>query len=93
MAIVFRVRDGENGDRTDQGMSVSSMELTRKLSARSCRYLGKSPPRFYADHPTDYFRHVVIEIVDSDALNDMFGRVGFYYGCCWPRQIMRKQLF
>jgi hypothetical protein len=78
MAMVYRVKDGPRGERTDEGHKISVSELTKKLANYQCRYLSENTPYFNTDKPTDYFKHVVIEVSDEGELNNMFPKNGFY---------------
>ena len=79
MATLYCVKDGPRGsDRTDQGREISATDLAKRLSSYSCRFLGNQPPQFNIDDPSDYYRHIVIEVSPDDDFNDKFGQPGFY---------------
>lgn len=78
MATVFLVKDGLCGDRTNEGRDRTVEELTSLLSNHNCLFLDKEPPEFNTAQPSDFYRHVVIEITPEDQTNNKFPRVGFY---------------
>ncbi|MEW8030259.1 MAG: hypothetical protein AB2754_19695 [Candidatus Thiodiazotropha endolucinida] len=78
MAIVYRVKDGPHGGRTDEGKEISILDLTEKLENHTCQYLTEKPPQFNSKEPSDYFRHIVIGVSDVDELNNKFPKKGFY---------------
>jgi len=78
MAIVYKVKDGPRGDRTDEGKEISIASLTSKLANHTCQFLTEEPPQFNAGKPSDYFRHIVVEVSDEGELNNKFPNKGFY---------------
>lgn len=77
MATVYKVKDGPQGDRTDQGTEMPIHELSAKLANYGCRYLLEDTPHLNVNNPSDYYRHIVIEVLGTE-LNDKFPRKGFY---------------
>ena len=78
MATIYKVKDGPKGNRTDQGTEMSAADLATKLSNHKCRYLGNEPPQFNISKPSDYYRHIVIEVANDKELNTKFDKKGFY---------------
>lgn len=78
MAIIYKVKDGPSGDRTDEGKEIPVSVLTDKLTYHTCKYLAEIPPEFEVGNPSDYYRHVVIEVSDERELNKKFPKKGFY---------------
>lgn len=78
MATIYKVKDGPQGNRTDLVTEITVTDLTTKLSNHKCRYLGKRPPHFNTSTPSEYYRHIVIEVTDDDELNNKFNKKGFY---------------
>lgn len=78
MATVFLVKDGSRGNRTKEVSDKTVEELTTILASHQCRFLDEEPPEFNTAQPSDYYRHVVIEITQKDQTNNKFPRVGFY---------------
>ena len=78
MAKVYKVKDGPRGDRTDEGKEISISILSSKLANHTCQFLTDEPPQFNSDKPSDYFKHVVVEVSDENELNEKFPKKGFY---------------
>lgn len=78
MATIWRVKDGPSSDTTDQGTVMSLPDISRKLHNYVCEYLSPKPPRFNSGKPSEYYRHVVIEVTNDDELNTKFPSIGFY---------------
>jgi len=78
MATIWRVKDGENTDKTDQGNKIDIEKVTSLLEKYTYQYLSETPPVFNSKKPTDYYRHIVIQIIDGDVLNNKFDKIGFY---------------
>lgn len=78
MAMIYGVRDGPRGTSTSKGHEITIPDLTDRLMDYQCRFLGSEPPSFNSGTPSDYYRHVVIEVCEEDQLNEKFDQVGFY---------------
>ena len=78
MATIWRVKNGDRGDTTDKGAPMSIEELTSKLELYSCQYLTEQPPTFNSLEPSEYYRHIAIEVTNDDSLNNKFSKIGFY---------------
>ena len=77
MANVYKVKEGGGEGRTDEGTAIEIELFMRRLGTRVCQYLGTEPPVFDSSNPTDYYRHIVIEIGESE-INQRFHKAGFY---------------
>lgn len=83
MATVFFVKDGPKtlGSRTNEGINKSVEEITSIVGYSSVFLDGLAEgetPEFNGSHPSDYYRHVVVEVTPEDQLNHEFPKVGFY---------------
>ena len=78
MANVYRVKDGPRDDRTDEGTEMSISYLTSVFSGYQCRYLNDQLPAFNTKTPSDFYRHIVVEVTEDSELNNKFDKKGFY---------------
>lgn len=78
MATVFLVKDGPRGDTTSEGRTKPIQEITTLVGERVCQFLGTEPPEFNSALPSNFYRHVVVEVGLAEHANQKFPHAGFY---------------
>jgi hypothetical protein len=89
--LAYYVKDGPRPHSSGRGYELSQSapgkgeprlvtptDLQARLEDRKVRYLGKDPPEFNTNSPSQFSQRVVIEISCHDSICRIFDKAGFF---------------
>ena len=85
MPTMWFVKDGPRPSTTSEpsttsgaGTPISFDEIEQAFAAYRSEFLGANPPQFNINTPSQYPRHVVIQVREEDGTSPKFPKAGFY---------------
>jgi hypothetical protein len=87
--LVYYVKDGPRPNNSGSGLELSEplldgarklspADLEARMTGHEVQYLGKEPPEFNKNNPSEYAHRVVIEISSQDSTCSMFDKPGYF---------------